>query len=134
MFMFKQNKAYEMRIIDWRSDGCSSDLVASLVTANLFGRMTPALALDIPSVPIVAPLPWAGMDLREHVLAQLWAADPFGKFAQRSTCAGDYIVHLGRSGAPAIVHGTGWNLYAGPAPSPLADSRQRVVSGKGWSV
>lgn len=96
--------------------------VAILVAANLFGRMTPALALDIPSVPIVEPLPWAGADLRFFVMEQLFAADPFGKFACRAACDGDYILHLGRSGAPEIVHGSGWNLYAGPAPSPLADN------------
>src|SRR3546814_18733124 len=28
MFFFKQKKAYEMRISDWRSDVCSSDLSA----------------------------------------------------------------------------------------------------------
>ncbi|MDP3328963.1 ThiF family adenylyltransferase [Parvibaculum sp.] len=95
--------------------------VAILVAANLFGRMTPALALDIPSVPVVAPLPWAGVDLREYVLKQLYAADPFGKFAQCNASDGDYIIHLGRAGASAVVHGSGWNLYAGPAPSPLAD-------------
>lgn len=95
--------------------------VALLVAANLFGRMTPALALDIPSVPIVASLPWAGADLCAFVQAQLIAADPFGKFESRAACDGDYVIHLGRTGAPVIVHGSGWNLYAGPAPSPLAD-------------
>lgn len=95
--------------------------VAILVAANLFGRMTPALALDIPSAPIVAPLPWAGAPLREFVLEQLFAADPFGKFESRTARDGDYTVHLGRAGARAIVHESGWNLYAGPAPSPLAE-------------
>lgn len=95
--------------------------VALLVAANLFGRMTPALALDIPAVPIVAPLPWAGADLRTFIEAQLLAADPFGRFESRAARDGDYILHLGRTGAPAIVHGSGWNLYAGPAPSPLDD-------------
>ena len=96
--------------------------VALLVAANLFGRMIPALALDIPAVPIVAPLPWAGADLRAFLLKQLFAADPFGKFESRTARDGDYILHLGRTGAPAIVHGSGWNLYAGPAPSPLAEN------------
>ena len=95
--------------------------VAMLVAANLFGRMTPALALDIPAVPIVEPLPWAGENLRAFVLGQLFAADPFGHFESRTACEGDYIVHLCRAGAPAIVHGSGWNAYAGPGPTPLAD-------------
>lgn len=95
--------------------------VAILVAANLFGRMTPALALDIPAVPIVAPLPWAGADLRSLVLELLAAAYPFGRFECRPARDGDYVVHLGRRGAPAVVHGSGWNLYAGPGPSPLPD-------------
>ena len=97
--------------------------VAILVAANLLGRMTPALALDIPAVPIVDRLPWGGADLRSLVLELLAAADPFGAFECRPAQDGDYIVHLGRSGAPAIVHGSGWNLYAGPGPSPLPDSK-----------
>src|SRR3546814_9215918 len=32
-FFFKQKTAYEMRISDWSSDVCSSDLVAQLVRA-----------------------------------------------------------------------------------------------------
>jgi hypothetical protein len=97
--------------------------VAILTAANLLGRMTPALALEIPSVPIMEPLPWAGVDLRNFVLEQLLAADPFGKFSCRAAQDGDYVIHLGRSGAASIVHGSGWNLYAGPAPSPLADDK-----------
>jgi hypothetical protein len=95
--------------------------IAILVAANLFGRMTPALALDIPAVPIVAPLPWAGADLRSFVLEQLYAADPYGRFESRAARDSDYILHLGRAGAHSVVHGSGWSLYAGPAPSPLAD-------------
>src|SRR3546814_1867287 len=32
--LFKQKTAYEMRISDWSSDVCSSDLVGALVAAN----------------------------------------------------------------------------------------------------
>jgi len=95
--------------------------VAILVAANLFGRMSPAVALDIPAVPVVEPLPWAGADLRSFVMDKLNAADPFGKFTYRGATDGDNLVHLGRTGASSVVHGSGWNLYAGPAPSPLVD-------------
>src|SRR3546814_6915695 len=40
-FFFKQKTAYEMRISDWSSDVCSSDLMARRVSDNelaLFGR------------------------------------------------------------------------------------------------
>src|SRR3546814_8711280 len=35
-FFFKQKTAYEMRISDWSSDVCSSDLPACLHPSNLF--------------------------------------------------------------------------------------------------
>src|SRR3546814_2890356 len=34
-FFFKQKTAYEMRISDWSSDVCSSDLTAKLVAASV---------------------------------------------------------------------------------------------------
>src|SRR3546814_4658803 len=35
-FFFKQKTAYEMRISDWSSDVCSSDLIAQVLQADLF--------------------------------------------------------------------------------------------------
>src|SRR3546814_1835867 len=43
-FFFKQKTAYEMRISDWSSDVCSSDLVADLAHAAR-GRSGPQLAV-----------------------------------------------------------------------------------------
>src|SRR3546814_15339267 len=34
LFFFKKKTAYEMRISDWSSDVCSSDLAAALATGN----------------------------------------------------------------------------------------------------
>src|SRR3546814_8353491 len=34
-FFFKQKTAYEMRISDWSSDGCSSDLIEKLIVDAL---------------------------------------------------------------------------------------------------
>src|SRR3546814_8259869 len=40
-FFFKQKTAYEMRISDWSSDVCSSDLIAEHVEASMnLGRIT----------------------------------------------------------------------------------------------
>src|SRR3546814_5022009 len=44
-FFFKQKTAYEMRISDWSSDVCSSDLVALLSPAALGARF-PWLHVD----------------------------------------------------------------------------------------
>src|SRR3546814_14085182 len=35
VFLFKQQTAYELRISDWSSDVCSSDLPGSLLSSNL---------------------------------------------------------------------------------------------------
>src|SRR3546814_10219469 len=38
LFFFKQKTAYEMRISDWSSDVCSSDLVAFPLTSGFFSK------------------------------------------------------------------------------------------------
>src|SRR3546814_4994073 len=40
-FFFKQKTAYEMRISDWSSDVCSSDLALLLVLKTIRGDITP---------------------------------------------------------------------------------------------
>ena len=97
--------------------------VAILTIANLLGRMSPAIALDIPSVPVVSPLSWVGSSLPEVVLDLLCRADPYGKFCHRKRRKSDYVIHLGKTGATSIVHGSGWNIYCGPGPSPLLDDQ-----------
>src|SRR3546814_1923288 len=39
-FFCKQKTAYEMRISDWSSDGCSSDLPAKITDCGDCGRLT----------------------------------------------------------------------------------------------
>src|SRR3546814_8149013 len=48
-FFFKQKTAYEMRISDWSSDVCSSDLDAEAVHTQ-FDRVIHALAEKLPTV------------------------------------------------------------------------------------
>lgn len=97
--------------------------VAILTAANLLGRMSPAIRLDVPEVPIVPQLPYAGTRLSEAILHSLYEADPHGKFITGQSVEGDYIVHLGRNGAQTITHGSGWNAYCGPSPSPLTNDQ-----------
>ncbi len=93
--------------------------VAVLTAANLLGRMSPSVALDLPDVPIVEPLPWAGQRLGDFALARLYEADPRGRFCARAARDGDYLMHLGGAGADALAHGEGWLAYLGPPSSPL---------------
>src|SRR3546814_5396386 len=62
MFVFKQKSAYEMRIRDWSSDVCSSDLYLSVVVASAardLARFPASNALFLPDgLPPSAD--WAG--------------------------------------------------------------------------
>src|SRR3546814_5960598 len=49
-FFFKQKTAYEMRISDWSSDVCSSDLIGK----------EPTLSAGNLRDPLRAPVPWSG--------------------------------------------------------------------------
>lgn len=97
---------------------------AMIVAANLLSRMTPALAFDVPLVAIAAPLPWARSDLRNHLCEAAFAGDPGGFFEVRGARDGDYVLTFGKHGSAATVHGSGWNAYIGPGPSPLPDSTE----------
>src|SRR3546814_9608369 len=43
-FLFKQKTAYEMRISDWSSDVCSSDLVDSFISFDIDGSSKDVLS------------------------------------------------------------------------------------------
>lgn len=95
-----------------------SGQVAILTAVNLLGRMTPSVALDVPDVVVTAPLPWAGMRLRDLLERELRDADPYcrlDEFQGRSD--EDYVLHIGPGPAAHVVHGDGWDLFAGPGPS-----------------
>src|SRR3546814_5412757 len=56
-FFFKQKTAYEMRISDWSSDVCSSDLVIRSIAPSYVSRMSPSrreyLAVDKLALPLI---------------------------------------------------------------------------------
>src|SRR3546814_1011060 len=58
-FFFKQKTAYEMRISDWSSDVCSSDLVEYLEDdAGQMARLEPFLDAAAMQLPIIDELRW----------------------------------------------------------------------------
>src|SRR3546814_3443283 len=72
-FFFKQKTAYEMRISDWSSDVCSSDLVRSLakpVPARLDGGMLHFLSPEYGVAPGQAAVLYDG----DRVLGGGWIA------------------------------------------------------------
>src|SRR3546814_3817517 len=79
-FFFKQKTAYEMRISDWSSDVCSSDLV-SIHVWLIFTSLVPNLV----SRPLhfAAALPWVFLFIPARNAAERWigiAATAFGLF------------------------------------------------------
>src|SRR3546814_5319801 len=64
-FFFKQKTAYEMRISDWSSDVCSSDLVVKIVhdaLVEMLGAHASDLAIDVtpPAVVMMVGLQGSG--------------------------------------------------------------------------
>src|SRR3546814_2049222 len=49
-FFFKQKTAYELRISDWSSDGCSSVLLVSGETITAIAMTEPGTGLDLQSI------------------------------------------------------------------------------------
>src|SRR3546814_11090521 len=123
MVVFKQTTAYEMRISDWSSDVCSSDL----------DRDHPiALALQVLHDEVAWPdLPVAGADHRDrlHVVEDLaevvvWIAIVIHRRAFRKV-----TVH----GVYCPLHSAGRFSRKASMPSAASD-RKRVVEGKGVYV
>ncbi len=108
--------------------------VAVLTAANLLGRMTPSVSIDVPKVKVVSPLPWAGAELSSIALGLLRDCDPFTRAELRAAKDEDYCLHLGSGLCGETVHGVGWNAYVGPAPSPLSDSNNINPIGPALSV
>src|SRR5205814_6498577 len=46
----------------------------------------------------------------------------------------DYRIHLGANGAAWVVHGSDWNAYVGPSPSPLLSAQTQDIFGAAFSV
>src|SRR3546814_5335274 len=72
-FFFKQKTAYEMRISDWSSDVCSSDLLDLHLRPSEAGTRTPDVQSDAhgdsPSLPICSTIVLDGSRRNEPILA-----------------------------------------------------------------
>jgi hypothetical protein len=108
--------------------------VAVIVACNLLGRLSPSVHIGFSDVPIHPRLPWAGSSLVEHALAGMKAANPYGNYGVHELASAEVSFHLGPDGNGSIVHGSGWNAYVGPAPSPLTPIGSDVGIGAALAV
>ena len=95
--------------------------VAILTAANLLGRMSPAVALDIPQVPMVPPCLGLAPLFQRLFLIGFSKPTPMESSAAARRGNVTTSIHLGKTGAASLVHGSGWNIYSGRGPSPLVD-------------
>src|SRR3546814_14845293 len=93
---FKQKPAYEMRISDWSSDGCSSDLLA---------REVDTIREQIPQAlrGVEAFLDRYGLGQRVRELAEV-GSDDLSRLASR---AGGYAIAAGRGAADFCLRSAG---------------------------
>ena len=87
--------------------------VATITAASLFGRMSASVSMDVPSKPILAPLPWVGETLNVVAMRTLRAADPYGCYEQRPPQTGDLRLVLGPDGDGLVVRSGSGNLNRG---------------------
>src|SRR3546814_1784782 len=114
-FFFKQKTAYEMRISDWSSDVCSSDLLthdgtdAAIHTAaggnpanwmGAAGAWFADLGLFVGGVPIVLLLPRFGV-----MAWRLWAATAQPYWKRQFVAMGVAIMLVGLGAQPQIGRG-----------------------------
>ena len=99
------------------------ELPLSLLPA-FSGRMSSYVAFDAPSLPVLAPLPWAGQKLDQVILDTLRSGNREGQYEQRSAISSDIRLIVGSSGEGLVIHGGGWGAYCGSDASPLTDSAE----------
>src|SRR3546814_16438427 len=67
-FFFKQKTAYELRISDWSSDVCSSDLESSDVNKQALEQIRQDLGLDQPLIVQYGKWVWGAVRDRKSVV------------------------------------------------------------------
>ena len=108
--------------------------VAAITAASLIGRMSQSVAVHVPCIPIVAPLPWEGTTLDNLVMQTLDAAHRYGHYEQREARAEDVRLVVGSNGDGLVAHGCGWGAYRGNAPSPFPHSDEPNPFGAAFAV
>ena len=113
-----------------------SGQVAAFTAASILSRMSLSVAVTVPSIPVIAPLPWRGSKLDEAVMTVLAAAHPDGNYEQRLGRPDDRKIVIGPQGDGLVAHGFGWGAYCGASPSPFGGSSPDALNpfGAAFSV
>src|SRR3546814_8674043 len=111
-FFFKQKTAYEMRISDWSSDVCSSDLVESCPRRlRRAGSVTDFVPTRLPGRPVGGSVATGGLQVELDALRQ-----------RQRVGVVDRVGLAAHVGAPRVrtrlAAAAGFLLAAAPAPDP----------------
>ncbi len=107
---------------------------AAITAASLFGRMSQSVAVDVPSLPVLASLPWSGEKLDDIVMRTLNAANFYGRYEQRVVQHDDIPLIIGSGGDGLVVHGCGWGAYCGLEKSLITESDEPNPYGAAFAV
>src|SRR3546814_17915735 len=129
-FFFKQKTAYEMRISDWSSDVCSSDLVAQ-VRAQLGERVIRAPFAGTLGIRQVSPgalvTPGTPIDTLDD-LSRMFVAFPMPETALSRIAAGQQVSARVSawpgSAFDGVMEPVDARVEPGPRPAPLGAARQ----------
>src|SRR3546814_1858698 len=117
-FFFKQKTAYEMRISDWSSDVCSSDLTIRALDIAIENRLPVVHLCDSAGgfLPLQADLfadkYYAGRIFRNQCMLSKMGVQQVSVVLGHCTAGGAYVPGL--SDYNVIVRGTGAIFLAGP--------------------
>src|SRR3546814_14657133 len=103
-FFFKQKTAYEMRISDWSSDVCSSDLPFTQLVAEQFVNKNPGMKAPV----IESTGTGGGMKL---FCAGVGAQHPDIVNASRPLKASDYATCQATGARKSVVYGTSVHVH-----------------------
>src|SRR3546814_8245117 len=71
-FFFKQKTAYELRISDWSSDVCSSDLSSTAVSSIASGKIKGLVVMRDERVPVLPDVPSAAETAHPGLHYDIW--------------------------------------------------------------
>ena len=114
--------------------GTYAGQVATITAASLFARMSQCVAVDVPSLQVLAPLPWTSEKLDNLVMRTLESAHKYGRYEQRSARPEDLRLVIGPDGDGLVAHGCGWGAFRGTQSSPLGQPQDLNPYGAAFAV